>query len=203
MSTEEQLETNLTPFIPVILTVNAICFIFVAYFGRKRSWFEKVILFYLVLSAIIHSLLELMWALFNRRLDEPLHPFWERQRLMWIEYGKCDSRWLKSDDCIYGLEAMAGFYCAPMAWITIYAFIKNKPWRHVVQPALVVGQAYGLLMTWIPEVFEGMIHVPVNHFVLHYGYFWAMQSPWFIFPVIMVFQSIYEVSRMVPKAKTE
>ena len=101
---------------------------------------------------------------------------------------------MNSDDVNFGIETVAAFFCGPMAVITIYAILTNKPWRHAVQPVVATAQAYGVGMTWFPELFLGMPHVP-DDFVMKWVYFWGTQAPWVIVPLILVIHSIIEVSK--------
>jgi len=119
---------------------------------------------------------------------------------IWREFGKCDTRWWSQDEVIFSLEFMAGYFCGPMALLTIIAYIFDKPYRHILQAITVTAEAYGLLITWIPAYFSGLIHVPVNNPVMYYGYFWAMQAPWLFIPLILCVHSCYYISDLYSKS---
>lgn len=190
-------ETGLLEFVPVMIAVNVLCAVVTYIGGKGKSKADHFFLYYFFLSAIIHTTIENYWSRNSFHIME--YNDWIGR--MWREFAKCDSRWYGPDPTIFGLELMAGWFCAPTAWLTVYAIIFDKPWRHVIQPVCVVAQAYGLLDTWFPEIYENMIHVPIHSGVLHWGYFWALQSPWFFIPIAAVWQSWCYVSNLVKKSK--
>lgn len=54
---------------------------------------------------------------------------------------------------------MASFFCGPMALLTIITMALDSPTQYVLQAITATAQAYGLLITWIGEIFVNMKHV--------------------------------------------
>jgi len=197
---DDNVTTNLTPFIPMIVTTLTIVTVITALkFARakRRRVLDIIAFFYLVLSCIIHFTIELYWARNNDKIFTDTGMIAK----LWQEFGKCDTRWWSQDEVIFSLEFMAGYFCGPMAFITIVAFIFDKPYRHILQAVTCTAEAYGLIITWIPAYFSGLIHVPVNNPVMYYGYFWAMQCPWLIIPIILVIDSCIYISKLERESK--
>lgn len=186
-------------FIPMIACIVGSGLIFVLIFGRRHSFFDKVILLYLYLSLWIHFGLERYYVHYNDTiLDKGNNNLIAR---IWRHYGVSDTRWHGQQPdvdravygCMYGLEFLAAYLCGPTVALTVLCYITKSSWRWVIQPVAVTAQAYGLFITWLPAYWEGLRSVPVHDNFLYYGYYIGWQFPWALIPVLMVLQAGYNV----------
>jgi hypothetical protein len=179
---------------------------------HKRTTLDYILLFYFSLSCPIHLVFERYWVHNNARIPDFNNT--DAMARIWRTNSISDTRWLGPQEgiprsqysCMYGLEFIAAYLCGPMSVLTLILYFFNNPIRYVVQTVFVVAQAYGLLITWLPQYFEGHTAVPVSDKFLFYGLYIATQSPWLIFPIITVIQSCWTVAKMkiapaAPKGK--
>lgn len=169
---------------------------------HKRTILDYILLFYFSLSCPIHLIFERYWVHNNARI--PDYNNTDAMARMWRANGISDTRWFGPQEgvprsqysCMYGLEFLAAYLCGPTSVITLILYFLNSPVRYVVQVVFVVAQAYGLLITWLPQYYEGHTAVPVSDPKLFYGLYIATQSPWVIFPLITVLQSCWAIAKM-------
>ena len=157
---------------------------------------EQFIICFVTLSGIIHTMLEGFWLFNHSSLTTPASSLFEASRHVWIDFARSDARWVHSDPALFTVECMATFFCAPFAFLTLYGYLKNQNFRFVSQTALGVAQMYGVMVTWIPEVFTGYPNVRVDNFVLFEVYFWGTQAVWVIIPLILIIHAMYNVNKM-------
>lgn len=201
------------PLIPVVigaLTIALLITLAVAFIARylsykKRSYslLEYGFIFYFSISALIHTNLERYYA----HHTEEIYDHTQHHHLMarmWRYYGVSDTRWLGQQDgvprsqysCMYGLEVMAAWGCGPGVILTLILYAIGSRSRWIVQVIAVVIQAYGLLITWIPPVYEHNQSIPECHPFLYWGLYLGIQSPWLFVPILVCIHSIIKVNNL-------
>lgn len=187
------------------LVISAIVAIFLPLPGSRNKVRDRWIVFFMAASCHSHLLLELFWV-FNASnvfsatssLAVPWR-YMDACREIWEDFSRSDKRWGSADETLFGVEVMAAFWDGPFAVLTIIGYAMGAQWRYVVLVAAAVGQMYGVVMTWVPELYTGMKNVPTDP-LLRYGYFWGTQAPWFVVPLLLVWHAIIEVGKMTSPA---
>ncbi|KAJ4458655.1 hypothetical protein PAPYR_5629 [Paratrimastix pyriformis] len=199
----------------VIFVVGISCFVGMIVFpvwmrlvhGKPTTWTRMIIMTYMVCSMFIHFGLERYWQNNSKRISDPNNN--ELLARAWRWYGVSDTRWLGvhgdvtlpqvSD--IFGLEFLAAYLCGPTITLTVLFYFLDSAWAWVIQPVAVTAQAYGLVITWLPAIYEGYASVPQKDAFLYWGLFWGIQSPWLFIPIAMIIHAGVNVSSVFRQAK--
>ncbi|CAG8747037.1 13117_t:CDS:2, partial [Gigaspora rosea] len=88
---------------------------------------------------------------------------------LWQEYGKADSRWLRSDVTILSVEIPTSIFLGPLAIYILVLLINNHVSRHYWQIILCVCEIYGSWITFCPEWLTGSKNLNTENFV----YLWV------------------------------
>ena len=87
------------------------------------------------------------------------------------------------------METITAFVDGPLAFMALYAFLQNKPYRHVTQLVLSLCQLYGDVLYFSTEFKDGCTHGPMYHPVYFWFYFVFMNILWIIIPSMCLFES--------------
>jgi len=170
-------------------------------YKRSISLWERSVMTFFVTSVIIHFGLEQYYALHSAEIPKlDNHNIIARA---WRYYAVSDTRWFGEQEgipqseysCMKGLEYLAAYLCGPTIALSIILHFMNSPWAYIVQSVAVTAQAYGLIITWIPAYYEGLVSVPEADPVLYWGLFLGLQSPWFFIPLAIIIHSGIVVNR--------
>lgn len=148
----------------------------------KISWF--------FLCGLIHVILEGHFALFYRTILQESTFLAE----CWKEYGQGDSRYISGDTFMVCMESITAFVDGPLAFLAVYAFMSNKPYRYTVQLILSLFQLYGDVLYFATEVKEGFIHGPLWHPLYFWFYFVFLNLFWIIVPFICIIESYIKLT---------
>ncbi|CAH1794632.1 unnamed protein product [Owenia fusiformis] len=142
----------------------------------------KIKLIWLVVSGLIHMVLEGYFSVFHRTLAG------EQTLLaqMWKEYGLGDSRYIASDNFTVCMETITAFIDGPLCILTTVAFVKSHPLRYPLQLTVSLCQLYGDVLYFMTSYFDGFKHGEMWHPLYFWFYFVFLNSIWIIIPAILV-----------------
>lgn len=106
----------------------------------------------------------------------------------WKEYSKADSRYASRDPCIVSIEAVTAFVEGPLCFVIIYALVTLKPYRHILQFAVALGQVYGTIIYFGTSYLEGFKHSDPG-FLYFWLYFVAMNGIWILIPGLIIIRT--------------
>ncbi|XP_055331407.1 3-beta-hydroxysteroid-Delta(8),Delta(7)-isomerase-like [Paramacrobiotus metropolitanus] len=162
--------------------------------GRWRSDFsalEKAKICWFSVSGLIHLVIEGYFASFHGTLAGSDHILAQ----IWKEYAKGDSRYISSDAFTVVMETFTAAVDGPLCLWTVYAYIRNKPYVHVLQILVSTAQFYGDILYMLTEWFDGFMHGPPFHPLYFYGYFVTMNSFWLIIPMLLIMESSWKITQ--------
>lgn len=176
----------LTVFFGLICVVLALLW----FYMRKTPHLKgrtgtKIKILWFMACGLIHFVLEGYFSVNHRTLAG------EQTFLaqLWKEYGKGDSRYITSDPFTVCMETITAFIDGPLAFIAVYAFVKNRPYRHVIQVLLSLCQLYGDVLYFSTEIMDGCSHGVLWHPLYFWFYFFFMNILWIIFPSLCIVES--------------
>ena len=108
---------------------------------------------------------------------------------IWKEYAKSDSRYMVKDSTVWGIEMITAFLEGPACFWTVYALLRSKPYRHVLQLLISVGQLYGVVLYYLTAIMDGDIYSDSRAYY-YWGYFVLMNLPWVVVPSILIVSSV-------------
>jgi hypothetical protein len=88
-------------------------------------------------------------------------------------------------------------FLGPLCLWTAWAYLKNKPYVHVLQLLVSTAQFYGDFLYMIIEWFEGFIHGPQFHPLYFWLYFVVMNSFWLVIPGLLIGESAIYITKAV------
>lgn len=150
----------------------------------------RVKLMWFFACAMIHGILEGYFSVFHKTLAG------EQTFLaqIWKEYGQGDSRYVSGDTFTVCMESITAFIDGPLAAIAVYAFLKKKSYRYIVQLVLSLCQLYGDVLYFSTEIMEGFTHGPKFHPLYFWFYFFFMNMIWIIVPLLCIWESWRELN---------
>lgn len=108
------------------------------------------------------------------------------------EYSKGDSRYAARDTVIVALEAITVGLKGPASLLAVYAIASRKPYSHILQFAVSLGQLYGCLVYFVTAYLDGF------SFWASPFYFWAYfvgsNSSWVVIPTLIATRSWKKIS---------
>ncbi|OQV21259.1 putative 3-beta-hydroxysteroid-Delta(8),Delta(7)-isomerase [Hypsibius exemplaris] len=151
----------------------------------KICWFA--------VSGIIHLVIEGYFAGYHKTL----HASDSFLAQVWKEYAKGDSRYISSDTFTVVMETFTCVVDGPLCLWTAWAYLKNKPYVHVLQLLVSTAQFYGDFLYMAIEWVEGFVHGPQYHPLYFWGYFILMNSFWLIIPGLLMLESACFITKAV------
>ena len=94
-----------------------------------------------------------------------------------------------SDSFTVCMENVTAFIEGPLAFLVVYAFVKQTPYRYVAQMVLSLGQLYGDVLYFAIEMYDGFTHGPVGHPLYFWFYFVFLNSLWIFIPLACIIES--------------
>jgi cholestenol delta-isomerase len=166
-----------------------ICSIIVIYLGLAmmatkigRRELTSWTVFWLVLSAVIHSYLELHFVFFRET--------------SWIAnsmdlYAAADFRYRRPllEEGTAAMEAITAIFDGPFCILIAYGIVTQKFWRHPCQIILSTCHLYGLAWFTLHTAFSS-IPVASSDPFLFWVVFVGLNAPWSIFPFILLCKSV-------------
>ncbi|XP_078391027.1 3-beta-hydroxysteroid-Delta(8),Delta(7)-isomerase [Cetorhinus maximus] len=114
---------------------------------------------------------------------------------LWKEYAKGDSRYVTADNFTVCMETITAWTWGPLSLWTVVAFLKNKPYRFVLQLIVSLGQLYGDVLYFYTEYQDGFSHSEVGHPLHFWFYFVFLNSLWIVIPAILILDAWVNLSR--------
>jgi cholestenol Delta-isomerase len=191
-------------FIPlVVLNVLAVIF---ALFSKR----EKVVIYWLLFSGVVHILLEGSYlrhheeiriratSTFSEKMMEDVH--WEKalQTQWWgslySQYAKYDGRYAVSDPLVVFFcwtELVEGVFCFVLA----YFIQTNSPYRHPFQLLISTAQFYGTILYFLgPVIYNNWNTVMTSDPFDLYVYVVFLNGLWMLVPGLLIIQSFKAIA---------
>ncbi|KAL7799239.1 Emopamil-binding protein [Trichoderma ceciliae] len=123
---------------------------------------------------------------------------------LWKEYALSDSRYMSQDAFTVCMETVTAFLWGPMSFICVYFIIVDHPLRHPFQIIISLGQLYGLILyyaicTFQDVVFDVVYCRPERFY--YWAYYFLCNFFWVVFPVMLIKQSVSEITTAFAKVK--
>ncbi|KAH0510814.1 3-beta-hydroxysteroid-Delta(8),Delta(7)-isomerase [Chionomys nivalis] len=109
---------------------------------------------------------------------------------LWKEYSKGDSRYILNDGFIVSMETITALLWGPLSLWVVIAFLRQQPFRFVLQLVVSVGQIYGDVLYFLTEQRDGFQHGELGHPLYFWFYFVIMNGIWLVVPGVLVLDSI-------------
>ena len=71
------------------------------------------------------------------------------------EYAKADSRYVRRESCVLGIEGLTAAVLGPLSFVVMYGIAARKPWRHTLAMLVSMGQLWGDLLYFLSAHLEG------------------------------------------------
>ncbi|XP_077996993.1 3-beta-hydroxysteroid-Delta(8),Delta(7)-isomerase-like [Glandiceps talaboti] len=156
--------------------------------GRSKKQLalsQRLHLCWFCLCGFIHLFLEGYFSVFHDVLAGDQNVMSQ----LWKEYGKGDSRYIISDNFTVCMETITAFVEGPGCFLVVYATLKRKPYRYIVQMLVSTGQCYGCILYFVTEYRDGFIHSEMWHPLYFWFYFVFLNFFWILVPFIMIIQA--------------
>ncbi|KAL1918420.1 uncharacterized protein VTP21DRAFT_3080 [Calcarisporiella thermophila] len=180
--------------VPVALTMGLSLFLL-----RQRKDLttrEKCTFVWFAVCALIHSVLEGYVGVNHKAVASDQSLLGQ----LWKEYAHADSRYLTSDPFVINMERITAFCWGSLSIVICYAIYHNKPYRHVAQLVVSVGQLYGDILYFATTLFEGNPHVN-PHFFYVWVYFFSFNFVWVVIPSILIVRSWQHLTKAVARCQ--
>lgn len=187
-----------TDDIVAAIVVFAICTPFVALWddpGETRTNTQRLVEFgflWLLMSGLAQTLWELPWFLFD--LSGVVHGIGPDDKWLWPwwNYGVADTRYLKSNSTIAGVELCAGL-AGPFELYGYYLYRKGRRiaanWWAIL---LGTGLAWGGVIFFYSEIHLGFVNIEDGAFGFWVKWF-GLNIPWIISPVFFIPAAILDL----------
>ena len=201
-------------FVPLLL-LTVLCGV-LAYVSKK----ERLIIFWLLWSGIIHILLETSYSVFHEVVKVQRETTFMEYMLspvdsigVWFDlkwwasiyeqYARYDARYMLHDPSVvfFGyIEIPMGIGC----FLLIYLIYKNSSYRHPVQLILCAAQCFGTIMYFTEPLVSGTWStvMTANTFEL-IVYVFMLNGLWITIPILMMRQSTLAVARMETRQRSQ
>ncbi|CAH6785744.1 3-beta-hydroxysteroid-Delta(8),Delta(7)-isomerase [Phodopus roborovskii] len=147
---------------------------------------RRLALCWFAVCTFIHLVIEGWFSLYHDILLED-QAFLSQ---LWKEYSKGDSRYILNDGFIVSMETITAFLWGPLSLWVVIAFLRQKPFRFILQLVVSVGQIYGDVLYFLTEHRDGFQHGELGHPLHFWFYFVVMNGIWLVVPAILVLDSI-------------
>ncbi|XP_060230395.1 3-beta-hydroxysteroid-Delta(8),Delta(7)-isomerase [Meriones unguiculatus] len=147
---------------------------------------RRMALCWFALCAFIHLVIEGWFSLYHDILLED-QAFLSQ---LWKEYSIGDSRYILNDNFIISMETITACLWGPLSLWAVIAFLRQQPFRFVLQLVVSVGQIYGDVLYFLTEQKDGFQHGELGHPLYFWFYFVFMNGIWVMIPGVLVLDSI-------------
>lgn len=152
------------------------------------------------LTASIHLFFEGYFVANHNTLGGSGHLFAE----LWKEYSLSDSRYLRSDAFLVGMESITAICWGPLGFYIAYCILNQHPMRYALQIVISVGQIYGDLLYFATSLFD-LCYYGVEFSRPESYYFWMyyffMNFIWIVIPTYYLSDAVREVTRVFRGAR--
>ncbi|KAM5221438.1 3-beta-hydroxysteroid-Delta(8),Delta(7)-isomerase [Ctenodactylus gundi] len=113
---------------------------------------------------------------------------------LWKEYAKGDSRYILNDNFTICMESITACLWGPLSLWVVIAFLRQQPFRFVLQLVVSVGQFYGDVLYFLTEYRDGFQHGEVGHPLHFWFYFIFMNALWLVVPGVLILDSMKQLT---------
>ncbi|XP_041037363.1 3-beta-hydroxysteroid-Delta(8),Delta(7)-isomerase [Carcharodon carcharias] len=159
--------------------------------GPRLGAARRLAVCWFAVCAFIHGVIEGWFSLKYRQI--PGDQAFLSQ--LWKEYAKGDSRYVTADNFTVCMETITAWTWGPLSLWTVVAFLKNKPYRFVLQLIVSLGQLYGDVLYFYTEYQDGFSHSEVGHPLHFWFYFVFLNSLWIVIPALLILDAWLNLSR--------
>jgi cholestenol delta-isomerase len=166
-----------------VVTIYIVLALLASKGGRRELGSFTV--FWLVLSAVIHSYLELHFVFFRET--------------SWISnsmdlYAAADFRYRRPllEEGTAAMEAITALFDGPLCVLVAYGIVSQRIWRHPLQLILCVCHLYGLVWFTLHTFFSANPVATSDPF-LFWVVFVGLNAPWSVFPSILLYKSFSHI----------
>ncbi|KAG6313833.1 hypothetical protein E4U22_000604 [Claviceps purpurea] len=117
---------------------------------------------------------------------------------LWKEYALSDSRYLTLDVFTVCIEFITVFVWGPLSWLTLFAILRDSPFRHVGQVIVCTAHLFGVALyygtNWGDYRASGVSYSRPE--VLYYWVYYAgFNAPWVVVPVVLLLDSSKDIAK--------
>ncbi|KAG6294614.1 hypothetical protein E4U46_006008 [Claviceps purpurea] len=117
---------------------------------------------------------------------------------LWKEYALSDSRYLTLDVFTVCIEFITVFVWGPLSWLTLFAILRDSPFRHVGQVIVCTAHLFGVALyygtNWGDYRASGVSYSRPE--VLYYWVYYAgFNAPWVVVPVVLILDSSKNIAK--------
>jgi cholestenol delta-isomerase len=94
------------------------------------------------------------------------------------------------------METITACVDGPLAFMAVYAFLSQKPYRYVIQLLLSVCQLYGDVLYFMTEIKEDFKHGEMWHPLYFWFYFVFMNILWIIIPSLCIVEACKQLTKV-------
>ncbi|GAB2294862.1 hypothetical protein Dimus_029055 [Dionaea muscipula] len=106
---------------------------------------------------------------------------------VWKEYSKADSRYAARDAGVVTVEGLTAVLEGPACILAMYAIGSKKPYSHVLQLTISLGQIYGTAVYYITAILEGDKFCSTSFY--YYTYYIGLNIWWILIPALIIIRS--------------
>ncbi|EPS59733.1 hypothetical protein M569_15071, partial [Genlisea aurea] len=158
-------------------------------FIRRVPKIDRVLMCWWIFTGLTHIILEGYFA-FTPQFYKEKTPHYLAE--VWKEYSKGDSRYAGRDPAIVAIEAITAAVEGPACLLSVYAIATRRPYRHILQIAISLGQLYGTAVYFATAVLEGD-NFAASEFH-YYAYYVFANAWWVLIPSVIVVRSWRKIS---------
>ncbi|KAJ8047398.1 3-beta-hydroxysteroid-Delta(8),Delta(7)-isomerase [Holothuria leucospilota] len=154
-------------------------------YGKKFGLNERVFFVWFAISGFTHICVEIPFTLGQASMAWR-GDIWSE---IWKEYSKADSRYILAQSTTVAIEIMTAWILGPMCLMVVWLHYKRNTTRYVLELIIAVSHLYGTTVYYLEEHLSGYEHVPVDNPKYMWLYFGVFNSPWLIFPVLIIIRN--------------
>lgn len=167
-------------------------------YGKKFNAGERMFLVWFTVCGFTHITVEIPFTLGQSSMAWRTD-IWSE---IWKEYSKADSRYILAHPAVVAVEIITSWILGPTCIMVLWLHYKKYTTRYVVELIVATSHLYGTTVYFLEEHLAGYEHTPVGNRRYFYLYFIAFNSPWLIFPILIIYknylllshcQAVYEV----------
>ena len=114
------------------------------------------------------------------------------------EYAKSDSRYLTHDSFVVPMETFTAFVEGPLALVTAYGILYDRPYRWVLQILVSFGELYGDILYYASAWWHDFPHSRPEPLYFWF-YFFFMNFLWIVLPFILIVQAVWHITHIHSK----
>lgn len=133
------------------------------------------------LGGCIHLFFEGYFAVNHTRMGPAQDLFGQ----LWKEYSLSDSRYLRSDAFLVWMESITAFAWGPLSFALVYFIMAERPYRHITQALVSMGQIYGDVLyyaTSLHELYANGVEFCRPEGYYFWGYYVFFNAIWILVP---------------------